>query len=53
MIKITASLGTSIYNGLERIDSKVLINAADNALYRAKKAGRNRLEFAVSNDYVK
>jgi two-component system chemotaxis response regulator CheY len=44
-IAMTASLGVVISgNGGENVDT--LIAAADEALYRAKKAGRNRVEFS-------
>lgn len=43
--RLSASIGASLYpeNGL---DGEALQRAADEALYRAKRAGRNRLAFA-------
>lgn len=43
-LKVTASIGIAQYMCKEEVDS--LIRRADAALYRAKEAGRNRLEFA-------
>jgi two-component system, cell cycle response regulator len=40
---MTASLGVAMGYGQSE-DAGMLISAADEALYRAKKAGRNRVE---------
>lgn len=45
---ITVSLGAAIGEG-PRIDANELIKSADAALYRAKRAGRNRVELATSS----
>ncbi|MBF0494455.1 MAG: diguanylate cyclase [Candidatus Omnitrophica bacterium] len=44
-LKVTISLGVSAYPQ-HGTDPKALIEAADKALYRAKEAGRNRVEVA-------
>lgn len=42
-ITVTASIGVSMYNG--HPDYQYLIRRSDDAMYRAKNAGRNRVEF--------
>jgi len=42
-IHITASLGVAVFTGEETIDSDQLVERADQALYRAKAEGRNRV----------
>ena len=45
-IPMTVSLGVTIGGDRASEDAAALIAAADEALYRAKKAGRNRVEFS-------
>lgn len=45
-IPVTLSMGAAIYDGTEEMDPDVFIKIADEALYRAKDNGRNRVEFA-------
>ncbi len=40
--QVTISLGVAIYNGTEELESDVLIQRADEALYQSKQRGRNR-----------
>jgi len=44
LITLTVSLGVASVNRTDARNAKVLIAAADDALYRAKRAGRNRVE---------
>lgn len=43
-IKVTISIGVSVYEDFENIQLQELINNADKALYLAKNNGRNRVE---------
>ncbi len=43
-ISITSSFGVTSFDGIEEADIMTLIRCADEALYQAKKKGRNRVE---------
>jgi two-component system cell cycle response regulator len=45
-ITVTVSIGTVVHECNESADCQELLQAADLALYRAKRAGRNRVEMA-------
>jgi diguanylate cyclase (GGDEF)-like protein len=47
-IPVTISVGAVVHRCQAPIDAHALLHAADKALYRAKHAGRNRVEVAVS-----
>lgn len=49
ILKITVSIGISCFPE-HGMDAAELISVADNALYRAKKLGRNRIELEPVND---
>jgi diguanylate cyclase (GGDEF)-like protein len=46
MIPVTISLGMAESGREVKRDGRALVKAADTALYRAKKHGRNRVEVA-------
>lgn len=48
--KVTASVGVAVFDG--HPDHLYLINAADQAMYRAKNMGRNRVEVAKSLNFT-
>jgi diguanylate cyclase (GGDEF)-like protein len=47
-VKVTASFGIAGFHGSNAPDLDELLRNADEALYRAKREGRNRLEFSVA-----
>jgi diguanylate cyclase (GGDEF)-like protein len=46
-ISVTASLGVSTAGGGNSVEFEAFLRSADDALYRAKRAGRNRVEVAA------
>lgn len=51
-VSVTASLGVAVSLPEEESSSTALIRAADLALYRAKRAGRNRTELCTTEEAV-
>jgi diguanylate cyclase (GGDEF)-like protein len=51
-IAITVSLGIAVSGAQNSFDAESLLQMADEALYRAKRAGRNRVELAVAGEQV-
>jgi diguanylate cyclase (GGDEF)-like protein len=49
---VTMSLGVSAKLGAMKSEAETLINLADEALYRAKRGGRNRIELASAADFA-
>jgi diguanylate cyclase (GGDEF)-like protein len=47
---VTASFGIDGFQGKHAPDFAKLLKQADAALYAAKRAGRNRIEFAAAPD---
>ena len=43
-LKLTASIGLTTYPQLNKVDGEELIRQSDSAMYKAKKAGRNRYQ---------
>lgn len=51
-VQLTASLGVAVTNWEYPVDLDSIVQAADVALYRAKGAGRNRVELADVGDFA-
>jgi diguanylate cyclase (GGDEF)-like protein len=51
-VKVTCSLGVAAVASPERVDSSALIREADDALYAAKRNGRNRVEAFSPHDVM-
>jgi diguanylate cyclase (GGDEF)-like protein len=50
-IEVSISLGGAIANQLAPADLEALLGSVDAALYRAKEAGRNRVEFSANSRF--
>jgi len=50
-VTVTLSMGVANYEALQQPDMDTLLRAADAALYRAKNAGRNRVELATAAEF--
>jgi diguanylate cyclase (GGDEF)-like protein len=46
-LQFTASFGVTVVGPENRVDAQTAIEAADSAMYAAKHAGRDRVEFGV------
>ena len=53
LIPVTISLGVVALENLRDVNAEMLVRAADAALFRAKIAGRNRVELATPGDVEK
>ena len=51
-VAVTASLGVAVSSPEDDATSTALIRAADLALYRAKRAGRNRAELCTAEESI-
>jgi len=49
---VTASLGVAVSQHPPCVDAKMLLQLADDALYRAKENGRNRCELAAGQELI-
>jgi diguanylate cyclase (GGDEF)-like protein len=50
LLPVTCSFGAIASQQAPGVDADALLRAADAALYRAKRCGRNRVELALSSD---
>jgi diguanylate cyclase (GGDEF)-like protein len=51
-IRVTASQGVAVSQHPPCVDAKMLLQLADDALYRAKENGRNRCELAAGQELI-
>jgi predicted signal transduction protein with EAL and GGDEF domain len=51
-VAVTMSLGVAVSTDPKRTNAKMLLQLADDALYRAKEHGRNRSELGISPELV-
>ncbi len=51
-LRVTASLGVACTSFIDVLSAEELTRAADAALYRAKRTGRNRCEAATASDWA-
>lgn len=49
-VRITLSIGITSCTTFDRLDAQQIIKRADNALYRAKRSGKNRVCFKYENE---
>jgi diguanylate cyclase (GGDEF)-like protein len=52
MIRITVSVGVACCTMLDHLDVQQIVLRADNALYRAKRSGKNQACFADETDFI-
>ncbi len=52
-IRLTVSIGVACCTTFDRLDAQQIIQRADEALYRAKRAGKNRACFANDTEYAR